>query len=52
VAPGEPVQRFRMGSLMLGNLLLGFDTPAQMLETMARMDDLVRVTVRGEAQAR
>jgi biotin carboxylase len=52
VAPGEPVQRFRMGSLMLGNLLLGFDSPAAMLATMARMDELVRVTVHGEAQAR
>jgi hypothetical protein len=52
VAPGEAVQRFRMGSLMLGNLLLGFDSPAAMLATMARMDELVRVTVHGEAQAR
>jgi hypothetical protein len=52
VQPGEAVHRFDMGSHMLGNLLLGFDSPAAMLATMARMDELVRVTVHGEAQAR
>ena len=40
---GEPVKRFRMGSQMIGNLMLEFASAKEMLATMARMDELVRV---------
>jgi biotin carboxylase len=46
--PGDPAHRFRMGNQMLGNLLLGFDSRQQMLETMAQMDGLVRVVLQAE----
>lgn len=44
--PGERVYRFTMGSLMLGNLILSFDSYADMLRTMSRMDEHVTVDMR------
>jgi carbamoylphosphate synthase large subunit len=45
-APGERVQRFTMGNLMLGNLILVFETYAEMLQTMSRMDEHILVDVK------
>lgn len=48
VAPGERLKRFTMGSLMLGNLILAFDTYQEMLSTLDQMDDHITVQVRAE----
>jgi len=42
---GDKVERFDMGSRMIGNLILIFDTYTEMLSTMDRMDDHVRVNM-------
>lgn len=47
VIPGQPVKRFNMGSLMLGNLILAFDTHAEMLFALDHMDEYVTVDVEG-----
>ncbi|MDF3065685.1 MAG: putative carbamoyl-phosphate-synthetase [Polyangiaceae bacterium] len=47
VMPGQPVKRFNMGSLMLSNLILAFDTYAEMLSTLDHMDDYVTVDIEG-----
>ena len=51
VRPGDAVERFTMGSLMLGNLILSFDTYPEMLSTIERMDDHVRIHLSHEAGA-
>ena len=43
VARGEQVKRFEMGSLMLGNLILAFETYREMLSTLDHMDEHVMV---------
>ncbi len=45
VSVGDEVKRFNMGSLMLGNLILAFDTYTDMLSTIDHMDDHIRVNV-------
>jgi hypothetical protein len=45
VSPGDDVKRFDMGSLMLGNLILQFDTYTEMLSTIDKMDDYIKVNV-------
>jgi biotin carboxylase len=45
VTPGQPVKRFNMGSLMLGNLILAFDNYAEMLFALDHMDDYVIVDI-------
>lgn len=47
VMPGQPVKRFNMGSLMLRNLILTFDTYAEMLFALDHMDDYVTVDIEG-----
>lgn len=47
VVPGQPVKRFNMGSLMLGNLILAFDTYAEMLFALDHMDEYVTVDIEG-----
>lgn len=48
VAPGDQVKRFTMGSLMLANLILSFDTYADMLFTLDHMDDHVTLELEAE----
>ena len=45
VTPGERVKRFTMGSLMLGSLILSFDSYQDMLNTLDHMDDQIMVKV-------
>lgn len=47
VMPGQPAKRFNMGSLMLSNLILAFDSYADMLFTLDHMDDYITVDVEG-----
>lgn len=43
VTPGDRVERFDMGSNMLGNLILKFETYDDMVDTIQQMDRHVRV---------
>ncbi|MDQ0513084.1 ATP-grasp domain-containing protein [Ancylobacter amanitiformis] len=45
LGPGDPVERFEMGSLMIGNLILTFDTYVDMIETIDRMKDHITVSL-------
>jgi biotin carboxylase len=50
-APGDRVKRFDMGSLMLGNLILAFESYEEMLSSLDHMDEHISVKVLPEGRA-
>lgn len=45
LAPGDKVERFEMGSLMVGSLILTYDTYVDMIETVDRMKDHITLAL-------